>query len=121
MNLKPIKTGWRTYAACAALVVAGVAAAFGVHVSDGVITVIAGLGGIAGRAAISNNARKTAEDARALVQSLLAEVSVPEVTAVAAVKTALKVNPAAVSQEALDKASTIGDLKKILTDAAVAL
>lgn len=62
--------GWRTYAACFVLVLIGVAAGFGCHVPDGLVTVIAGLGGIAGRAAIANTARKTTEDGRALVRSL---------------------------------------------------
>lgn len=69
LKLPPLR-GWRTYAACLALIAAGVAMGFGIHVPDWVITVIAGFGGIAGRAAIANNAKKTTEDARALVQSI---------------------------------------------------
>lgn len=71
MNVSlPSVCGWRTYAACLVLVLIGVAAGFGCHVPDGLVTIIAGLGGIAGRAAITNNARKITEDARVLVQSL---------------------------------------------------
>lgn len=66
------KRGWRTYAACIALILIGVASGLGYYVPDWLVTVIAGLGGIAGRAAITNNAKKTTEDAEKLFRSVMA-------------------------------------------------
>lgn len=73
-----LKSGWKTYAACAALIAAGVASAFGVHVPEWALTLIAGAGGIAGRMAIANNAKAAAVAAEALAASVAEAVNSPE-------------------------------------------
>lgn len=62
--------GWKTYAACAVLIAAGVASAFGVHVPEWALTMIAGVGGIAGRMAIADNAKAATLAAEALAASV---------------------------------------------------
>lgn len=74
LRLPPVR-GWRTYAACAVLILMGISAGFGIHIPDWIVQVVAGLGGIAGRAAIANNAKKTTEDARALVACIVSPAS----------------------------------------------
>ena len=69
-KMKISTSGWRTHAACVVLVLFGVAEAFGYHIPSDLITIICGLGGIAMRAAITNNAKKTTEDAMSLIKSI---------------------------------------------------
>lgn len=71
----PPKNGWRTYAACFVLILAGAATGCGFTIPNWLLIIIAGFGGIAGRAAIRNYSVKTGEDVSALVKSLRAPTS----------------------------------------------
>lgn len=74
MKLNPLRRDWRTYAAGLSLIAAGVVSELGYPVPAGLMSVFVGVAIIASRAAVSDAARKSRAEARAMVDDLTRNV-----------------------------------------------
>lgn len=86
MQFLSLKTGWKTYAACAVSAGLGIASAFGVHVPDWATWCLAAFFGIGIRSAIQKQSATAAASVAQAVETIIATVTVPPAQSAAPVQ-----------------------------------